>query len=167
MQIRLAKPEDLYRIVDIYNQAVDMRFATADTEHWEAEEKQDWLAKHTRDEYPVYVAEIEGRVAGWLSISPYRPGRKALIYTKEVSYYIDQEYRRRGIGGELLTYALKQAANLQVRTYFAILLDTNLPSVKLLEKFGFSQWGFLPGVANFDGKVCGHLYYGLSVDNIK
>ncbi len=163
MHIRIANAEDLKTIVDIYNQAVDMSFTTADTEHWVAADKQEWYVMHTANDYPLYVAEIDGIIAGWLSVSPYRPGRKALIYTKELSYYVDQAYRRQGVGTQLMAYAMSQAKQLQVRTYFAILLDTNAASIQLLTKFGFSQWGHLPGVAIFDGKACGHLYYGLSL----
>ncbi len=47
---------------------------------------------------------------------------------------------------------------------FAILLDVNTSSVGILEKFGFEQWGHLPGVADFDGALCGHLYYGRRVE---
>jgi L-amino acid N-acyltransferase YncA len=36
-------------------------------------------------------------------------------------------------------------------------------SLKLLRKRGFEQWGYLPRVADFDGKEVGHLYYGRHV----
>jgi len=29
---------------------------------------------------------------------------------------------------------------------------------------GFDQWGYLPGVVNFDGEICGHVYYGIAID---
>ncbi len=50
---------------------------------------------------------------------------------------------------------------LQIKTLFAILLEDNCASISLLEKFGFEAWGFMPKVADFDGREVGHLYYGL------
>jgi len=47
-----------------------------------------------------------------------------------------------------------------VKTLFGILLDINVPSVRLLEKFGFKLWGHMPNIADFDGKECGHYIYG-------
>jgi len=46
---------------------------------------------------------------------------------------------------------------------FAIILEGNEASLKLLEKMGFEGWGYLPRVADFDGKEMGHLYYGRHV----
>ena len=36
-------------------------------------------------------------------------------------------------------------------------------NIALLRKFGFQQWPHLPGVAGFDDRQVGHLYYGLRV----
>ncbi len=47
--------------------------------------------------------------------------------------------------------------------HFALLLDINSTSVRLLEKFGFTRWGHMPDVADIDGRECGHLIYGLRV----
>jgi phosphinothricin acetyltransferase len=49
---------------------------------------------------------------------------------------------------------------LQIRHLFAIVLEGNEGSRRLLEKMGFEKWGYLPRVADFDGKEVGHLYYG-------
>ncbi len=54
--------------------------------------------------------------------------------------------------------------SLEIKTLFAILLDDNDASVKLLERFGFERWGHMPAVANFDGREVGHLYYGLRLN---
>jgi phosphinothricin acetyltransferase len=63
----------------------------------------------------------------------------------------------------LIKHAIQQCGQIEIRTLFAILLDVNIPSVNMLEKFGFQRWGHMPHVADFDGKECGHLYYGLRV----
>jgi phosphinothricin acetyltransferase len=43
-------------------------------------------------------------------------------------------------------------------------LEGNQASLNLLEKMGFEQWGYLPRVADFDGREVGHLYYGRHMD---
>jgi len=163
LDIRLATEADLPAMTDIYNQAIALKSATADTTPVSADERRDWLAAHDADRYPVFVAHQDGAVLGYASLSPYRPGRGALRHTAEISYYIRDGFRGLGVGSRLVAHALAQCRRLGLKTLFAIILDTNPQSVRLLEKFGFREWGHLPGVAEFDGAECGHLYYGRRV----
>lgn len=50
--------------------------------------------------------------------------------------------------------------DLGYQTLFAIIFDTNIGSVKLLEKYNFEKWGFLPDAAEIDGNKISHIYYG-------
>lgn len=158
--IRLAQIEDLPAIVDIYNQSIPSQQSTGDTQPVRVEERMTWFREHRPGEHPIFVAEVDGGVAGWCSLSAYRPGRAALRFTAEISYYIAPAYHRRGIATALVEHALAACPALQIRHLFAIVLEGNQASLKLLEKMGFEQWGYLPKVANFDGKEVGHLYYG-------
>lgn len=158
--IREATLSDLPRIVEIYNEAILSSFETGEMATVTVEEKMDWFAGHQNNRYPIYVYEVNEVVAGWLSLSPYRPGREAFRFTAEVSYYVDKNYKRRGIGSSLLSHALSAAEVLGFRTLFAIVLDRNNPSIELLRKFDFVPWGHMPYVADFDGELCGHVYYG-------
>ena len=160
---RIAEARDLSAIVEIYNQAVAMKQATAELTPVSVEGRRDWFAEHTAERYPIFVAESGGRVVGWCSLSPYRPGRLALRYTAEISYYIHQDFRRMGIGSQLVALAIEESRTRAIKTLVAILLDINTGSIRLLEKLGFTKWGELPRVADFDGKECGHLYYGLRI----
>jgi len=161
LNIRIAAEADLAAIVDIYNQAVAMKSATADISPVTVESRQAWFKEHDRDRYPVYVAEQNGSVVGWCSISPYRSGRMALRHTAEISYYIDEAHRGVGVGTSLIAHAIDDCPRLSIKTLFAILLDINTSSVGILRKFGFEEWGHMPDVADFDGNECGHLYYGV------
>ncbi len=161
--IRLAQIDDLPAIVEIYNQAIPSKQSTADTQPVQVEDRMMWFAEHRPDEYPIFVADVDGQVAGWCSLSPYRPGRAALRSTAEISYYIAPAYHRQGIGTALIEHALAACPALQIKHLFAIVLEGNQASLKLLQKMGFGQWGYLPRVANFDGKEVGHLYYGRHV----
>ena len=157
--IRLAAPADLPRLVEIYNQAIVSRIATADTVPFTIETRRGWFDAHTPNAYPIYVCEPDNQVVGYLSISPYRD-RQALARTGEVSYYVDYGWHRKGIGSALMRYALEDCARIDKSILLAIILEWNAASIKLLEKFGFEQWGYLPEVAELNGRLCGHLYYG-------
>ena len=161
--IRIAKTEDLENIFAIYNQAVKSKFETADTVEVDFRDRSEWLNNHNPDTHPIIVYENNGEIKGWVSISPYRNGRKALRYTVEISYYIHNDYKRQGIGGKLVEYAIQVCKKNNYKTLVAIVLDKNEASIGLLAKFGFVKWGHLPKVADFDGVECGHVYYGLKI----
>jgi len=161
MNIRLAEIKDLEAVTEIYYQAILSKRCTADTETFTVEQRKPWLEEHLKPEYPLYVYIKDDKVVGYVYFTGYRPGRKAMRYIAEVSYYIHNDYQRQGIGSQMMEFALVKGKELGFKDLIAILLDFNTPSVKLLEKFGFEKWGMLPNIADFDGEVCSHLYYGL------
>jgi L-amino acid N-acyltransferase YncA len=160
MNIRTATENDFTDIVKIYNQAVDEKFATADTEHVSIESRKEWFAQHSPETYPIYVAEQDGEIIGWCSLSPHRPGRKALRSVAEISYYIHKDHRRKGVANSLINDTIESAKALGFKNLISILLDLNRPSICILEKFGFEKWGYLPEVAEIDGVICGQYIYG-------
>jgi len=164
MNIRTAKVEDLEAIVDIYNQAITAGQKTADTKQVAIDDQEQWFEGHIAKRHPIFVAEDSNIIVGYLSISAYRPGRQALRFTAEVSYYIHFEHHRKGVASNLLQHAIVMCPALQIKTLFAILMDSNQASIGLLEKHGFQKWGHMPKVAEVDGVEVGHLYYGLRIN---
>jgi L-amino acid N-acyltransferase YncA len=158
--IRIATLNDLPSLVSIYNEAVDCGYATADITRVSVDSRRAWFAEHEPATHPIYVWENGNQIKAWCSLSPYRRGRMALRFTAEISYYVQFDSHRQGIASKLLAHSIAGCANLQIKNLFAIVLERNLGSRALLEKFQFEQWGFLPRVADFDGNECGHLYYG-------
>ena len=163
MQIRIAKGNDLPAIVTIYNEASPSKRATADLELIRHEERGSWFAEHVPETHPIYVATINNEIAGWCSISAYRPGRMALRFTAEISYYVATAYHRKGVAGSLIRHAMVCCPQLKIKTLIAIVLERNGASKQLLEKLGFQRWGLLPRVADFDAEECGHVYYGMRI----
>lgn len=164
MNTRIAKLEDLKAIVEIYNQVIAAGQKTADITPFTTEDRGKWFEDHTPDKYPILVAEVGNVIVGYLTISAYRPGRMALRYTAEVSYFIHFEHHHQGIASNLLQHVIGMCPSLQIKTLFAILFDSNHSSVRLLEKYSFEKWGHLPRVADLDGVEFGHLYYGLRIE---
>ena len=161
--VRKATENDLAALVKIYNQAIELGSATAHISPVTVESRKLWLQAHSADEYPVFVGVNLNTVVGWCSLSAYRPGRMALRHTAEISYYIDRDVQGKGVGSLLISHSIGQCPTLGIKTLFAIILDINEESAQILEKFGFSKWGHLPNIADFDGRECGHFYYGLRV----
>ena len=165
--IRIAHIEDLPILVDIYNQAISSTRITADITKVSVEDRVDWFKDHLPNQHPIFVAENDDQIIGWCSLSAYRPGRAALRYTAEISYYISNAYKRKGVATELIEYAIQCCPELQLKNLFAIVLESNNASIQLLEKLGFEKWGYLPRVADFDQEEIGHYYYGKRVWNGK
>ena len=159
--IRVATIEDLDSLVAIHNQAIDAQFQTGFTEKNKPGNRVGWFNEHPADKYPLFVFELDGKVAGYLSLSGYRQGRGALRYAVEVSYFIHTDYQKKGIGMLLLKHGIKACKALHYKILLAIILEPNTGSAKLLERTGFEKWGYLPAIADFDGVECSQVYYGI------
>src|SRR4030095_14073223 len=125
----------------IYNQSIPSKQATGDTERLRIEDRRAWFQDHRPEEHPIFIAEVDDQVAGWCSLSAYRPGRAALRFTAEISYYISYGHHRQGIATALVEHALATCPALGIRHIFAIVLEGNQASLNLLEKMGFERWG--------------------------
>lgn len=163
MKIRIAEKSDLTRIDEIYNQAIALGQKTADLKPWEIEKREQWFYEHNSDFYPIYVYEIENEVVDYASISAYRPGREALKQTAEISIYIDNRYQYVGIGKQILKFVENDCRRIGVKTLFAIIIDSNVNSIRVMEKLGYIKWGHLPKIAIFNNIEVGHVYYGKRV----
>jgi phosphinothricin acetyltransferase len=161
--IRFAQTKDLKRIVAIYNQSVSHKNATADLDPITPSRGIAWFSQHSPESYPFYVREKNNKVVGWCCLSPYREGRLALKKTAEIKYYVDYSYHRKGIASKLVQHALDNCPRVKKRVVFAVLLEGNKIGIRLLKKFGFKQWGYLPDVAEFNGEPCGHIYMGRKI----
>lgn len=149
MILRDASAEDLPSIVAIYNSSIPSRLATADTEPVSVESRHDWFTAHTALTHPLWVAEADGDIAGWLSFQPFY-GRPAYRATAELSVYVAPTYQRQGVGSELLDAALYAAPDLKLKTLLAFVFGHNRASLHLFESRAFERWAHLPGIAELD-----------------
>ena len=163
MNIRHAIAADLPAIVDIYNQSIPGRMATADTEPITLADKLDWY--HNRPvNRPLWVAVEQNKIAGWLSFQNFY-GRPAYLHTAEISMYVATAYHRQGIGSKLLEKAIAESPQLQLTTLLAFVFAHNHPSINLLANYGFQQWGNLPNVAELDNIPRSLLILGRRIDH--
>ena len=152
MDIRFAVESDLPAIVEIYNASIPARLATGDTEPVTVEERRTWFAAHDVDRRPLWVAEQDGAVVGWVALQSFY-GRPAYEATAEISVYVSPEHFGRGVGEQLKRRVIEACPQ----------LGHNEVSLRLCEKLGFERWGLLPGVAELDGELRDLVILGLKV----
>jgi phosphinothricin acetyltransferase len=150
MLIRDAIESDLPAIIEIYNAAIATRVSTAQLEPVTVESRRRWLTEHPPDTHPFWVLEMDGQVAGWLTFKSFLP-RCAYRGTAELSVYVSEKFRRRGVARTLLEEAVMRAPSLQINALVGLIFAHNDASLKLFERFGFERWGLLPRIARLDG----------------
>ncbi|OME90062.1 MULTISPECIES: GNAT family N-acetyltransferase [Paenibacillus] len=149
-RIDYAVKEDLPAIVDIYNSTISGRKVTADLEPVTVESRIRWFEEHSNDFRPLWVMRSDDGMVAWMSFQSFY-GRPAYNGTAEISIYVNEKYRGIGAGSILIQKAIEESPRLHVSNLVGFVFGHNEPSLKLLKKFGFDQWGLLPGVAELDG----------------
>lgn len=152
MNLRDAAESDLPAIVEIYNAAILTRMATAQLEPVTLAERRPWFRAHTADAHPIWVMAEAGRIAGWLSFSVFIP-RAAYRVTSELSVYVHDDFRQRGVGAALLGEALMRSPGFGLTTLLGLIFGHNEPSLRLFAKFGFERWGHLPQIAQMEANA--------------
>lgn len=150
---RLARLDDLPAIVAIYNSTVASRMVTADTEPIAVDSRLGWFADHAPERRPLWVVDADdgsGGIIGWLSYSNFY-GRPAYAGTAELSIYLREDTRGKGLGKYLLAEAIAHAPRIAVHTLLGFIFGHNRPSLRLFDGFGFARWAEMPGVATLDG----------------
>jgi len=151
MKFRDAHINDLPRIVEIYNSTVAGRMVTADTEPVSVQSRVNWFNDHSSHKRPLWVIENEtNKIIGWISFQSFY-GRPAYDATAEISIYLDESVRGKGVGKKVLAHAIQSCAALKIKTILGYIFSHNEPSIKLFESFGFNVWGVFPNIAVLDG----------------
>jgi L-amino acid N-acyltransferase len=144
IDLRPAAESDLRVINDIYNYYVLQSTCTYQEQPELFSDRQEWFHHHT-DKYPVTVAEYDGRVVGWSSLSSYRP-RTAYRHTVENSIYVHHDWHRRGIGSLLLQDLIQKSRALGHHAILAVIDSRQTHSIALHEKNNFQHVGQLKHV---------------------
>ena len=164
LSYRDATLDDLPAIVAIYNSTVPSRLVTADLEPVSVESRLAWFHAHGPEKRPLWVVEDGDRIIAWLSFSDFY-GRPAYLRTAEVSIYLDEAARGKGLGKQLLAEALSAAPGLGIHTVLGFIFGHNEASLRLFRSFGFGEWGALPRVAVLDGIERDLLILGRRLDS--
>ena len=141
MRLREARLDDLEAIDRIYDHYVLHGTCTAQLEPAGLDARTAWFADHDA-RHPIVVAEEEGAVVGWASLSTYNR-RAGYDDTVEDSIYVDHRAHGRGIGTALLAHLVTRAEALGHRSIVAAVAGTESASLRLHTKHGFVEAGRL------------------------
>ncbi len=132
--IRKAKRIDVKGINLIFNYAIENTTYNLRLTKRPLEEAYEWFDEHIAEDYPIVVAELDGKIIGWASLSRFRVYR-GYDTTAEVSVYISIEHRHKGIGIRLVT-ELERLAD-RFHMLIAVIVDNNTASMSLHSRCGF------------------------------
>jgi L-amino acid N-acyltransferase YncA len=140
--VRPAAETDAAAIARIYNQAVLNTTATFDTEVESADKRLAWLRSHSDARHPVLVAEVDGEVVGWASLSSWSD-RCAYAASVEASAYVDEAHQDRGVGTALSAAVLDAGRAAGVHAVLGRICTENAASIAMSKKLGFTEVGVL------------------------
>lgn len=139
--IRPARPEDAQAVHGIYDEYIKLPDITFTLESPSVEDYREKII-HTLELYPFYVAEgQDGEILGFTYGSPLRP-HDAYIHNVELTIAISPNAPRRcGIGSALVNKLTETLTKQNFQYAYAVIVDTNVPSLKLHESLGFENLG--------------------------
>ena len=140
--LRDAADGDLAAITALYAREVEGGTASFETSPPSLGEMTQRFAAVRRHGLPWLVAEIDGRFAGYAYASPFRP-RPAYRYGVEVSIYVEDHARRRGVGRALLEALIARTRAMGLRHMIGAVSDsgTSAASIALHRALGFRDAG--------------------------
>jgi L-amino acid N-acyltransferase len=149
--LRKAHLEDIYRIREIYNEAVLNTTATFDTEEKTEENRIEWFLN--RDEnFPVFVSENKNEISGYVALNKWSD-KPAYNITAEISLYVHPDYRGMGIGKKLIDFIVREASErTALNSLIARITEGNEHSIYLHELNGFEKVGILKEAGKKFGK---------------
>ncbi|MBA4188330.1 MAG: N-acetyltransferase [Planctomycetaceae bacterium] len=163
MHVRDAVEADLPAVLEIYNQSIPGGWSTADTAPVTVAERVEWFRKFDPKRRPLWVAEVDGRIVGWIGLTSFYGGRPAYDATAEVSTYIAKDFQKKGLGGKLKRLMIAQCPRLGVTTMLSMYFDHNPATHRLNTALGFEKVGHLTEIATINGRKYGLIIAALRI----
>lgn len=148
--IRAAAPGDAAAICIIYNQGIEDRIATLETELRTPEERRQWMAARA-SRHPVVVAVTDGQVVGWGSLNSFNP-RPAYDHVVDLSVYVERGWRGQGVGRVLMQHLMELATTLGYHKIVLATFPYNEAGVSLYRRMGFIPVGVYHEQGQLDGR---------------
>ncbi len=138
--IRLSEEKDIPEILEIYNYAIIHTTSVYSYLPHTLEMRKKWFKERKAAKQPVFVAETNNMIAGFISYGPFRAW-PAYKYTMEHSVHVHKDYRRQGIASMLLEKIIESAKQNNVHSLIGAIDAANIASIKLHEQFNFKEVG--------------------------
>jgi L-amino acid N-acyltransferase YncA len=139
VELRLARPDDAAATREIYNTEVTGSTVTFDLVPRTLDEQRRWIEDRS-GAMAVVVAESEGELVGFGSLSPYRP-RPAYSTSVEDSIYVRRSAQGAGVGRALLAELVHVASARGFHTVMARIVGGHEASIGLHRSLGFEMVG--------------------------
>jgi L-amino acid N-acyltransferase YncA len=146
MKVRTATREDAAKIACIYNQGIEDRVATFETDLRTEEDVQSWFDSH----HPLVVVEDEEGIVAFGSTFAYSH-RPCYAGIAECSVYVKRDKRNCGAGRMVLEALLQAAEAAGFWKLTSRVFIENEPSRKLIRSLGFREVGIHKKHAKLDG----------------
>jgi phosphinothricin acetyltransferase len=164
MLIRDADPCDAEGITTIYNDAVLHTTAIWNERTVDVAQRMAWLADRNKAGCPVLVAVNDGGdVLGYASFGDWRAW-EGYRHTAEHSIYVRADQRGQGIGETLLRALVDRARDIGKHVLVAGIEAKNDASIRLHQKLGFEQAGYLKQVGAKFGRWLDLVFLQLTLD---
>jgi L-amino acid N-acyltransferase YncA len=144
--IRPATADDLADIVDIWSegQIIASELGVPPTRDQVARFYMQYLSDAERSPR-IWVATTEIRtILGWQALLPNRPHPTFSQSWAQSSTYIRQEAQGRGLGIDLLNFAMQLAPSIGIRHILGYIREDNAASIRLVERLKWQRVGMLP-----------------------
>ena len=137
------QPADWPACARIYEEGLDVGTFEDEVPSWE-----EWDAAHLGEHR--LVAEMDGRVVGWIALAPVSR-RPCYAGVAEISVYVVERARGKGVGSELLAAVLESAERAGLWTLQTSVFPENGASLALLRRFGFRTVGTRERIGRLHG----------------
>jgi phosphinothricin acetyltransferase len=144
---RAARPTDAAAIAEIYNEGIDDRVATFETEHRAKADIDAWLV----EDVPLVVVEDDGRVVAWAAAHEYR-ARSAYAGVGDFSVYVARDARGQGHGRLAVEALIDECERRGMWKLVSRIFPENEASLALCRSLGFREVGVYRRHAQLDGE---------------
>lgn len=149
--VRIANQSDILFITKLYNEGIEDRIATLETELKTEEYMLDWLNSRS-EKYKVLLIEDENNtVHGWASLNVFN-SRCCYSGVADISIYISRTMRGKGLGKLLLKSLIQTAKNEGFHKLVLSTFKTNEAGKRLYKSLGFREVGIYEKHGILDGK---------------
>jgi L-amino acid N-acyltransferase YncA len=162
--IRDAREDDLAAILDIYNEVILNTTAVYSEQPHTLQMRKDWYNDRVKNNFPVFVADAGGKVAGFSSFGHFRVW-PCYRYTVEVSVYVDTAFRGKGMSKKLLQSLIDRGAEMNMHAMIAGISADNQISINLHHSFGFAEVAHFKEVGYKFGRWLDLKFFELMLNN--